>query len=298
MLFRTRTLRFAALVVIIAAGGISGTALARQGSASPLQAALAKTAAAGSSRFTFAFTVSGVTGLPGGAISLTGSGAADSRHGSAIVHLNLGALAKSLGALAGGAALPPTIDIVVVHNVLYVHLAALAKQLAPGKEWLKLDPRTLPKSTTGGANLGELSTIGQKQALAALTGAVNVEKVGSDKVRGTPATHYSGSVDISSFALALPKSQQAAFLQGVKQVGLKKIPLDIWIDGSSYVRRISAHVDHLKVQAAGPAVSFRMSVDSFGFGAKLKIKAPPAAKTADASKLLGQIAGGAGTGSG
>lgn len=295
---RRHTARFAALVAIVTTGAIVSTAPARVQGGSPLQPALAKTAAAGSSKFTFSLTISGGTGLPGGAITLNGSGASDTRQNASRLSLDLGALAKSLGAVAGGAALPPTIDVVVVHNVLYVHLAALAKQLGPGKEWLKLDPRSLPKTTTGGANLGQLSTVGQKQALAALNASVSVAKVGPDRVRGTPATHYAGTFDISGFAVALPKSQQAAFLKGASQIGLKAIPFDVWIDGSSYVRRFAVHVANLKAQAGSPPVSLRLSIDLSDFGSKPKIVAPPASKTADASKLLTQLVGGAGKGSG
>jgi hypothetical protein len=298
MLTRSRILGFAVVAAVVVGGAATGAALARQDGASPIQAALAKTAAAGSSRFTFAFTVSGVKGLPGGggAISLTGSGASDTKHGNASLSLNLGALAKTLGAAAGGTSLPPTIDVVVVHNVVYVHLAALAKQLSPttpGKEWLKIDAKSLPKSATGGANLGQLSTLNPQQALAALSNAVSVKKLGSAKVRGTATTHYAGTLDLTRLSGVVPKAQQSSFAQSLKKAGLTTVPFDVWIDGHSLLSRLSVRVDHLKAGTAGTA-SIRASFDIFDYGVKLKIAAPPASKTVDAGKLLAGLAGGTG----
>jgi hypothetical protein len=298
---RTRFVRLAALAAIVAAGGIAGTAAARQSASSPLQLAVARTAAANSSQFAFRFSVSGVTGLPtgGGTIALTGSGGSDTKHKTAVIHLNLGPLSKSLTALTSGAAVPSTIDILVVNDVLYVHFPAFASKISPGAEWLKLDPKTLPKSTTGGANVGKItSSIDEAKVLAALQSAVTVKPVGSAKVRGTPTTHYAGKLQVSALSSILPADQRAAFAKGLAQVGLKTIPFDVFIDGHHMIRRLGVHVSHLKVQNAGAAISLIATIDLFGFGSKIKVVAPPAAKTADAGKLLGSLAGGIGGGTG
>jgi hypothetical protein len=298
---RSRLLRIAALGAIVAVGGYAGTAAAKQDASSPLQQAAAATAAANSSQFAFSLSISGVTGLPtaGGKIMLTGSGGSDTKHKTAAIHLNLGALAASLGALTKGAKVPSTIDILVVHNVLYVHLPALAAQISPGKEWLKLDPSTLPKSTTGGANVGKIaSSIDQKKVLAALQSAVSVKPVGTAVIRGTPTTHYAGTLQLSALSAVLPADQRAAFAKGLAQIGIKTVPFDVYIDGHHLIRRFATQVANLKAQGAGAAVSLSATIDLFGFGKKLVVHAPPASKTADAGKLLGSLAGGIGGGSG
>ncbi len=289
-----RFLRLTAVVAIVATAAVAGTALAQRDGGSPLQAAIAKTAAANSSKFTFTFSISGVTGLPGGAIALKGSGGSDTKHGTAIIHLDLGALAPSLGALTQGVAVPATIDVLVVRNVLYVHFPALAAKVKPGTEWLKLDAKTLPKSATAGANVGGLTSLDQKKLFAALTTAVNVKQIGTTKVGGVSTTHYAGRIDMAAFAAALPKSQQSSLQQSVKQVGLKSVPFDVWIDGRHLIRRLGVRVAHLKVKGAGAAISLQARLNLFGFGAPLEVVAPPASKTADAAKLLGSL--GTGTG--
>ena len=297
MVARTRFLRLTAIAAIVATGAVASTAFAQRDGASPLQLAIAKTAAASSSKFNFTFGVSGVTGLPGGrAITLKGSGASDTKHGTAIIHLNLGSLAPSLGALTQGAAVPSTIDVLVVRNVLYVHFPAFAAKIRPGAEWLKLDPKTLPKTATGGANVGQLTSLDQKKLLAALASAVTVKPVGTFKIGGVSTTHYAGTIDMNAFAAALPKEQRSSFQAAVKQVGLTSVPFDVWIDGQHLIRRLGVRLAHLKVQGAGAAISLRAQVNLFGFGTPLKVVAPPASKTADAGKLLGSL--GTGTSSG
>lgn len=298
---RSRFLRLTAVAAIVATGAVAGTAFAKRDSSSPLQLAVATTAAQNSSQFAFSLTVSGVTGLPtgGGKIALTGSGGSDAKHKTAMIHLNLGPLAVALGALTKGAKVPSAIDVLVVNNVLYVHFPALAAQITPGKEWLKLDPSTLPASTTGGANAGAItSSLDQKKILAALQSALSVKLVGLAKVRGTPTHHYAGTLQLSAFSSILPADQRAAFAKGLAQIGLKAVPFDVYIDGKHLIRRIGAHVSHLKAQGAGASVGLSATVDLFGFGAKIKVVAPPASKTADAGKLLAGLAGSLGGGTG
>ena len=298
---RTRFLHLSFLAAIVGVGGIAGTAAAKQSASLPLQAAVAKTAAENSSQFAFMFSVSGITDLPtgGGTITLAGSGGSDTKHKTAVIHLDLGALSKSLTLLASGAAVPSTIDVLVVHNVVYVHFPAFASRITPGAEWLKLDPKTLPKSTTGGANVGKItSSIDLAKVLAALQSAATVKPVGSATVRGTPTTHYAGTLEVSALSSILPADQRAAFAKGLAQIGLKTIPFDVFIDGHHMIRRLGVHVSKLKVQNAGAAISLNATIDVFGFGSKIRVVAPPASKTADAGKLLGLLAGGIGGGTG
>ncbi|HZR92419.1 MAG TPA: hypothetical protein VFA44_08435 [Gaiellaceae bacterium] len=277
----------------LAAGATAGTAIgapARPAGQSPIEKAANKTAKASTFAFSFRLTVSGGgSSIPGGSISLSGSGAVNTVHKSAKISVNLGALASSLGAAAGGTALPAKIDVVVVNGVVYAHVPSLAKQLGgPGKEWLKLDTKALPKSKTGGVDTSQLSKVNAQQALAALTASVSVKKLGSDTIGGQPATHYRATLDVAKAVKVLPASQRASVLKGAKQAGLTSIPVDFWINGAGYLRRIALALGPIKSQGS-PPVSFKLTADIFNFGGKVGIAVPPAAKTADASKLLTQL---------
>ena len=101
-----------------------------------------------------------------------------------------------------------------------------------------------------------------------------------------------GNLDLTHLSGLVPKAQQASLAQSLKKAGLKTVPFDVWIDGHSLLRRVSAHVDHLNAGTAGAAASIRASFDIFDYGVKLTIVAPPASKTVDAGKLLAGLAGG------
>lgn len=291
---RTRRLgirRFLPAALALAAGVALAALPAAEAAQPPLPAAVVKTSKAGSFRFAFALSVTGGGQLlPNGKpLALTGRGAVDTRRSSGHVTVNLGALASALGGATGGAKVPSTVDVIVLDNVLYVRFPALAQQVAPGKEWLKLDPGKLPKSATGGINLSQLGQVNPKQALSALQAAVKTEELGSESVRGVSATRYRATIDVARAVAALPKAKRAEALKAVKQLGLTSIPVDAWVDGSGYLRRIAAA---LTLEAQRAPVTMKISMDLFDFGKPVRIAAPPAAKVADATQLLTQLLGG------
>jgi hypothetical protein len=300
MHFRRTPALLTALIsaLLIAAGSAASIALASPSGASPIEQAANKTAKAGTFRVSYTVTVSAKGGTAGATLSkpvtLTGQGAFNTKHSTGQFSLNLGALGAALGAATGGISVPSTIDLVLLNNALYLHLPSLAQQVSPGKEWLKFDVTKLPKSATAGANVGQLAKqIDPQQALAALRAAVSVHKVGSDQVRGVATTHYKAVVDLLKVVAALPKAQQASSLKAIKQAGLTKLPLDAWIDGSGFLRRLALST---QAKSSGTTASVALMLDLYDYGAKIKVVAPPASKVADGTALLTALAATAGAG--
>jgi hypothetical protein len=276
------------LAGMLAAGSVGGVALGSSGhrvGLGPIQSAADKTSKAGSSKFTFSVTIKG-KGLPAAGATITGDGAVDTKHQTGKFRINLGSLASLAGSNSGQ--IPSTIDAVLVKGVFYVRIPSLAQQLGKGKEWLKLDVKTLPKSTTGGIDPSALKA--DPASLAKLASSVSVHKVGSAKIRGSSTTKYRATIDVAKIVSTLPKSQQAAAKKSFAQLGLSKIPVDVYIDGSSYIRRVALALGF----SAGTSgrVSFSVVTDLFDFGSKVSASAPPAAKTADAGPLISQLLGG------
>jgi hypothetical protein len=285
-------------VLMLAAATTAGVALGSpaRSASSPIEQAAAKGAAAGSAHFSFALSISGGKGLPAGGITLGGKGGFDSKHKTGEFTLDLGALAASLGAVTGGKAnaIPKTIEIITINGVVYIHLPAFAKQLGPGKEWLKIDPATLPKTTTKGINAGAFSKLNAQQVLAKLAASVSVKKIGSVTIGGTATTQYRATVDLAKvIASFVPAAQAAKAQQSLAKTGLKTIPIDFYIGPLGFFRRVSLVLSNLKAQAGTPPVSIKMTLDFSDWGtATINVTAPPAAKTADAAKLLGGLLGG------
>jgi len=136
-----------------------------------------------------------------------------------------------------------------------------AKSLVPGLQ--NTDPRQF---------LGALEAISD-----------NVTKVGTQSVRGTETTHYHASIDFGKALdqADIPSSLRDAEKQFAKSndAGPATIPVDVFVDGDGYVRRISLHLDDFlgndggSGAASGPALT--VSVDLYDFGIPVDVQPPP-----------------------
>jgi hypothetical protein len=284
-------------VALLSAGATAGVALgspSRGAAGSPIQPALQKLSKVPSGHFSFTIGITGA-GTSKTGFSIGGTGGFDTKHQASTVTLNLGALASVLGGATGGASVPKTIGIVTIKNVVYVHIPSLANQVTPGKEWLRFDSTSVPTSVTGGV---KASQIDPQKALATLTSSVSVRKLGSAKVRRSSATHYRVAVNVAKLVTILPKAQQATELKTLKAAGIKSFPVDVYIDGSGYVRRVAVALSNLTVQKGSAPATIKLSLDIYDFGHSVHVTAPPASKTADGSTLLSQLLAGLGGGTG
>ena len=273
-----------ALVVAGVAAAVAIGAPARAAGLTPNQQAVAQAFAKTSKvpSLRFAFTVGlagGVTGKNG--YKLTGSGGADLVHQSSAFTLNLGTLASLLGGATGGATVPSSVPVVVTGGVAYVHAPSVATQLQAGAEWIKFTAAAIPSSLSSLVNSKALAGLTPQKAIA----AASVHTVGKASVRGTSTTHYTVTVA----AAKVPGLSKTA-----KSMGVSTVKLQVYVDGSGYVRRVSAALANVKLQqgAAGATVSFQ--VDLFDFGAPVTVTKPPASKTVSGDALAKQLLGGAG----
>jgi hypothetical protein len=282
------TLLLASLAVL-ATGATASIALGSRAGASPIEQAATKSGKASSVKFDFALSISGGgSSIPGGKITLGGTGAADTKHKSADIKLDLGSLAPLLGAATKGAPVPKTIELIVVNNVFYLNFPALAKQAgAPGKQWLKFDLSKLPKSATGGVDPKAVGSVSPAKALGALRGALSVHKVGSD----SHGTHYHAALNLSGLVGLLPKAQRASSSAALSKAGIKTLPLDVWVGKAGYVTRFVTSLA-VKAQKGSPAVAITFTLNLHDYNHHVHVSAPPASKTADGTKLLASLTAG------
>jgi hypothetical protein len=285
---RIPRLKLALAAALTVVGLTSAVAIAAPAGSSPIEQAATKSSKASSVKFDFNLTISGGgSSIPGGKLTLGGSGAVDSHHKAADFKLDLSSLAPLLQGATNGTQVPKSIEVVVVKNAAYINFPALAKQLgAPGKSWVKFDVSKLPKSATGGVNPTAASNISPQQALAALRGALSVHKVGSD----SHGTHYHGSLNLSALVSLVPKSQQASMKASLTKAGITKLPFDAWIGKSGYLTRFVVSLS-VKATQGQPAVKLAVAINLHDYNHKVTITAPPASQTADGSSLLTQLAG-------
>ena len=184
-----------------------------------------------------------------------------------------------LAGLGGGEA-----EIVFENPVIYMKLpSGAAGQLPPGKDWLKLDLGKLGEIQ--GLDLSQLLQLNQSdpsQALDFLQGASeDFHEIGSDEVRGEPATHYRGTIDLQQVANEAPAELRKQYERLFELSGQKTVPMDVWIGDDGLVRKVAF------TEQVPNGGSVLIEEEFYDFGTDAEVTVPPANEVLDITALLG-----------
>ena len=115
-------------------------------------------------------------------------------------------------------------------------------------------------------------------------------------VRGVPATHFAATIDLAGDAPGVRRvsglGARLAPLGAV--VGSGRLAVDVWLDGAGRARRVvvslrlsarSAASDGPGIAGLGPEAMMRIQADFYGFGAPVRVAAPPKAQVRPYSSL-------------
>ncbi len=107
-----------------------------------------------------------------------------------------------------------------------------------------------------------------------------VAKVGSQRIRGVPTTHYSATINIEKAAAALGGAADGAAQKAISKLGVSDLPVDVWIDSHDLVRRIEVT---LSTPAAAGHLQVEINIELFDFGATPTVTIPAPSETFEAS---------------
>ncbi|MFF7606403.1 DUF1396 domain-containing protein [Streptomyces parvulus] len=178
-------------------------------------------------------------------------------------------------------------EIRLVDKAMYIGGGAEAAKEMDGKSWMKFDLAALG---AGGEELDQLGSASQADKNPAtestfLTGAKDVEKVGTETVDGVKTTHYKGTVTIADLEKTLADEDKATrdkrqkSLEQYEKMGLDKLTMDMWIDGDEHTKQFRMRGDAAK----GP---LDMTITFLGFNEPVKVTAPPAKDTMDLAEMM------------
>jgi hypothetical protein len=246
-------------IALVAAGCGGGGST----SADDISRAASKTSQAGSLEADFAISGQGLTG--------TGSGVFNSKHHSGQLKMKL---------VARGRQIP--FDTVVTGDVLYLRSPAFAQATTQDKQWVKLNLATLA-SSQGSTDLSGIldASPTPANALAYLEGSSTVDKVGSESVGGVDTTHYSVSANLDRAAEHASGATRDAVQGVISQSGVKTLPLEVWVDGNGYIRKVS-YDEH-----AGRRQAATVTMELHDFGGPVAISAPPSDSVVDLTRMVG-----------
>jgi hypothetical protein len=246
----------------------------------PAERVAAASGAAQSEDFAYEATVAG--GVLPTPLTLTGTVDGDT-------HRLRGSL--DMGALTGGAGGAGGFRLELVQDGTVQYYKLPATLLPAGtKPWFRYDLATLGVPAT--ARTGAGSTTNPLDALRQLDAVVgDVERVGDEEVRGTDTVHFHFVVD------SMKANPEAAKLIPAELAErLKRVPVDLWLDGKDRPRRIRQTVD--TGPSAGGTVT--TTVEAFDFGKEVVIDLPPADQVQEIDPTnpagMGALFGGPGAG--
>lgn len=173
------------------------------------------------------------------------------------------------------------VDTVVTGDVFYMRSPAFAQATSEGKEWIKLDLAKLAQQQQGlqlGGFLDASPT--PTNALAYLAGTSDVKKVRTELVRGTKTTHYRVTVDLNRAADHASGSEKAVLKRTAAQSRVHTLPLDVWIDGNGYIRKVN-YLEHSGGQQAA-----QVAMELHDFGKPVSITPPPKGSVVDLMNAL------------
>jgi hypothetical protein len=261
------------LVVAPACGGSGKKPIA------VLSAAATNTVQSKSSRVALTVQTSPSPATGNKSATLTGEGAFDyaSRKGT----LTMDTSAMGIPGFSG------QIELVLLGDLFYL-------KLPPGllgtKPWLKIDLATVgEQNNIDLAGLQDLGSNDPASNLEFLRGASdNVEKRGSEKVRGVETTRYHLVIDLNKARTKVPESLRDDVDRVIKQIGRSTYPADVWIDGDELVRRLRfSYGGATGGKTSGVAAA--VTQEFYDFGVAVSAEAPPADQVNDFAQLLSQL---------
>jgi hypothetical protein len=244
----------AALVAALAAG-CGGVSL------DPVAKAAAKTADAGSFRFSFRVSLGlDLSSLGGGSTTTGGQDTAFAGDGA----WDASSRRLQVGAGVQGQRLDAILDVSAAAPALYVKEPSKAT-------WGKIDLAQAAKQ--GGVDLGKLTSaqLDPKQLVEMLKQSGASTKVGEETIDGVQTTHYRVEIDPRKALAGRPAQQQKAGEQALKATGIDTLPVDVWVDGGGYLRRVAADLG-----GTGSLFTLKAAMDLTDYGADVHVDLPPA----------------------
>jgi len=134
-----------------------------------------------------------------------------------------------------------SIQMRMIHGVMYVEASGLGMVSTPGKPWTKI--------SLNGANnpmsqvLGSMGSFDPSQISKAFRGLTTLTKIGSGTVNGVSATHYRATLDTA---------KAASLLGGAAGSSMASLPktltYDVWVDSQARPVEISVNLPQGSMQ--------------------------------------------------
>ena len=246
----------------------------------------------GSARVSMTMSATMPAAAGGGLMAGKGTGAYDYESNSGYFDMSFSmSSAPALGSM--------TMKTIIDFPNLYMNMTDMLRTLGgdvPGlKPWVHMNFNTIGEQV--GIDLGALTQFGQSDAgqYALYTkGVTEVEKEGTETVRGDPATRYSATLDFEKLMEQdIPNNVRSSLEAAVELTGVTEVPIDVWLDEQDRMVRQRLDVP-IPAGISGETTPMTIDMTYYGFGQPVDLDLPPERKTMEFEELL-DLASGAGS---
>ncbi|ESU48897.1 hypothetical protein K7395_13305 [Streptomyces filamentosus] len=155
-----------------------------------------------------------------------------------------------------------------------------------GKNWIRYSYKDLAElgGASGDVMKDQIQNSTPEEGVKALLASGDVKKVGQEDVRGVPATHYSGTVDVAELTAKnsdLDAKQLAAFKEQLALAGVTTQTVDIWVDENDLLVKKTERAE-MKTGTVNSTLFYS------DYGTEVPSEKPEASDTVDFKELLKQ----------
>lgn len=164
--------------------------------------------------------------------------------------------------------------------VMYMRSAAFGR-LPGGAEWMKID-----LSEEAGA---QMQSFDPRDQLKMLRSSEDFEKLGTERVRGVPTTHYKATVDQGDEVERLRDEGEDTAADALETVikandGEDTVGVEAWVARDKTIRRLEMEVP-FSLGTAPAGTSMLMTLELYDFGIEPHIELPSESDVFDASDI-------------
>jgi hypothetical protein len=221
----------------------------------------------------FRIAMDGAIESKGARIPLTGSGVMSSRGRRGSFTMTMVG-PESVGDL--------DMRLVFLGHDWYMRSALFDDKLPAGKSWARFDIRTAAREQGVDPNWVSMDPSRWLEQLRSVSG--RVERLGRERVRGVPTTHYRAFIDLRRAVLRGSsgdrRQAERTADEMVDALGSSTLPEDVWIDAQRHIRRVG--IDYEVHEGR-----FQLRQDLYDFGTPVRVEAPAEDDVADLTDLLG-----------
>ena len=189
------------------------------------------------------------------------------------------------------------LEVRQVGGKIYEKFPEALRARMPGKKpWIVIDLDKMYRQQYGMSFSGMQggASSDPTEQLQYLRGASDsVKKVGKEKVRGVPTTHYKATIDLKKSAKEQGGKLKQAYKKLESRIGTSKLPVEVWLDGKGRIRRYEMEMPLPKTNGTtsqgentGKRGSISIAEEIHDFGTPVKVSPPPSNQTVDVSELM------------